>query len=49
MKSILQIVGKDYSKDNIKKIPLIEVSNINKIGYTKLKKIYPKGKRYGVR
>ena len=36
IKNILEITGKQYTKDNIKHIPYIEVSNITKVGYRKL-------------
>lgn len=36
LKSILQIIGKDFSAENVKKIPIIEVDNITKVGYQKI-------------
>ena len=40
LKSILQIIGKDFSVENVKKIPIIEVDNISKKGYQKILKFF---------
>lgn len=42
LKNILQICDKDYNDINIKKVPFIEIDNIKKIGYNKLKKVIKK-------
>lgn len=39
IKNILEICKKDYDNDNIKKVPYVEISNINRDGYNKLNNI----------
>ena len=36
LKNILNICNKDYNENNIKKVPYIEVNNINNLGYRRL-------------